>query len=197
MVEIPGEIISLCTMMVECIVGLALIMYFQNILLFLMTQSINKSRLCFLTTGPEKFQTMHGNGCYNGACQPPIGKKVSAILLPKKDLSSESETPTSKTECCNETTAPWHSPLDEKYMTQISKTPKIGASRYKLLPGGEYYEITHFDKEGQLLFSELQAVQKNGTSGATATGTPKLLESPPLTREAMLSWLKTLSQPTK
>lgn len=50
-----------------------------------------KTKLCYLTTSPEKFQLLLSNGSSNMDYPGPIGKTKLATLLQKKDSSSSSE----------------------------------------------------------------------------------------------------------
>lgn len=142
-------------------------------------------KVCYLLISPEKFQIMHGNGCFNGASGSNTGKKVSAILLPNNGLSSESETQVDKTDGSSVVAGPWRSRLADSFH-----------QKYEVLPGRKLCSISHYNKEGDFLFSELRELP-NGSPMATATNTPKSSEKPKVTKETLLSWLKTLSRDTK
>ena len=147
-------------------------------------------KVCYLLTSPEKFQQQHGNGCSNGASPSHTGKKVSAILLPTPASSSELETLPSREESSNDQTPPWRSPSGGTSRRQV----------YRVLPCRTQVEILHFDGEDTFLWSEIKYLKEppsNGSPTVIATNMPKSLPRPKLTREAVLSWLKTLSPGTK
>jgi len=129
------------------------------------------------------------DGFYNGASGSNTGKKVSAILLPNNGSSSESVTPPSSTDACNDVTCPSNSPLDA-----ISLKKMATREVYKVL-GNNLCEISYYNRNGEFLYS-VQKPLRNGSPMATATDTPKSSQ-PKLTRQSLLSWLKTLSPDTK
>lgn len=49
----------------------------------------------YLETLPEKFPLKRGSGSYNTGCPTPTGSRIAAILQPKKDSSSLTETQSS------------------------------------------------------------------------------------------------------
>ena len=148
-------------------------------------------KVCYLLTSPEKFQTTHGNGCCNGASESNTGKKVSAILLPNNGSSSESVTPNLSTDACNDAERPLHSALDV-----ISLKKMATREVYKRVKDN-LWEISHYNQRGEFLFSELRPMS-SGSPTVTATDTPKLSkDAPKLTRQSLLSWLKTSSPDTK
>ncbi len=148
-------------------------------------------KVCYLLTSPEKFQTTHGNGCCNGASESNTGKKVSAILLPNNGSSSESVTPNLSTDACNDAERPLHSALDV-----ISLKKMTTREVYKRVKDN-LWEISHYNNNGDFLFSELRPMS-SGSPTVTATDTPKLSkDAPRLTRQSLLSWLKTSSPDTK
>lgn len=135
---------------------------------------------CYLLTSREKFLEQLGNGYFDLDSHIPTGKPLPAILLPKKDLSLESENTNLETKSSSEQTPLSVSLSDGTYQ------------KYKRLMNG-MWEVNHFNQAGELLFSEIKETP-NGTLGVIATNTSK---SVPPTRENMLSWLKTLFPPTK
>ena len=126
-------------------------------------------KVCYLLTSPEKFQQQLGNGCCNTDSPSHTGKKMSAILRPPPASSSKLANPSP-------------SPSDVSCRTV-----------YTLLKDQGMCRISHYNEEGDFLYSELRPLL-NGLSGVTAIDTPKPLA---LTRESVLSWLKTLSPATK
>lgn len=126
-------------------------------------------KVCYLLTSPEKFQQQRGNGCSNTDSPSHTGKKMSAILQAPTASSSKSE-------------SPLRSPSGDSFRTVYTVLREQGMCR-----------ISHYNEEGDFLWSELRPLI-NGLSGETVTATPK---SSGLTREKLLSWLKTSSQPTK
>lgn len=47
----------------------------------------------YLETSQEKFQQKDGSGSYSTGCPTPTGSRLPAILQPKTDSSSPTETP--------------------------------------------------------------------------------------------------------